>query len=327
MRVSPSYSHIQSRSGQIWNAIRKKKRFCGKVRDALRLLKDEHGDGVLNPDDTISNGSTAMSVLDVLKNKHPQGKPASKAALITPTTNETEVHPVIFEKLDASLIRSTALRTSGSAGPSGLDSKTWRTMCISYRKESDDLCHSLALLAKRLASSLVDPERRAAPFLASRLVALDKNPEVRPIGVCETVRRIITKAILAVTREDVQEVAGSMQMCAGQAAGAEAGVHGIRESFHDDDTEAVLLVDATNAFNTLNREVALRNVGQLCPSLDTTSINFYRSSTNLFIGNSMLLSQEGVTQGDPLSMPLYALSTVPLIKRLPSSVLQSWAWV
>ena len=57
----------------------------------------------------------------------------------------------------------------------------------------------------------------------------------------------------------------------------------------------------------------------------TCNIEFVKkSSAELFIGNSVLLSQEGTTQGDPLSMPLYALSTVPLIKRLPGSVLQSW---
>ena len=50
-------------------------------------------------------------------------------------------------------------------------------------------------MARHLASSLVDPEGLAL-LLASRLVALNKNPGVRPIGVCETVRRIITKAIL-----------------------------------------------------------------------------------------------------------------------------------
>ena len=300
-----------------------KKIFNGNVKDALRLLTDEDKGGVLNPSDMISIGDITMTVLDALKNKHPQGMPASRDALIPPTINQVEVHPVIFEKIDASLIRATALRTSGSAGPSGTDAKMWRTMCTSFKKESDDLCHSLALMAKRLASSVVDPEGLAS-FLASRLVALDKNPGVRPIGVCETARRIITKATLSVTCGDIQEVAGSMQLCAGQPAGTEAVVHAMRESFHDDDIEAVLLVDATNAFNALNRQVALRNVGQLCPSLATTSVNLYRSSADLFIGNSVLLSQEGTTQGDPLSMPLYALSTVPLIKRLPGSVLQSW---
>ena len=77
------------------------------------------------------------------------------------------------------------------------------------------------------------------------------------------------------TSEDIQKVAGSQQLCAGQPAGAEAVVHAIRESFQDDDTEAVLLLDATNAFHTLNRQVALCNISQLCPSLATISINMY----------------------------------------------------
>ena len=106
-------------------------------------------------------------------------------------------------------------------------------------------------MVKRLTSSYVDIEG-LEPFLASRLVALDKRPRVRPIGVCETAHRMIAKAILA---EDIQEVAGSQQLCAGQPAGVEAVVHGVRESFQNNDTEAVLLVDATNAFNALNRKV------------------------------------------------------------------------
>lgn len=170
---------------------------------------------------------------------------------------------------------------------------------------------------------MVDPEG-LAPFLACRLIALDKNPGVRPIGVCETVRRIVTKAILAVTRGDIQDAAGTLQLCAGQAAGAEAVVHATRDCFHRDTTEAVLLVDASNAFNSLNRQAALHNVRHLCPSIATTLINTYRSPTYLFVDGSSLLSQEGTTQGDPLAMAFYALATIPLIRMLPQNVKQSW---
>ncbi len=104
-------------------------------------------------------------------------------------------HPVIFDRIDASWIRSAALNTKGAAGPSGLDAHCWRRLCTSFHSASWDLCHALALFTKRLCTAYVDPKGLSA-FLACRLIALDKCPGVRPIGVCETARRIISKAIL-----------------------------------------------------------------------------------------------------------------------------------
>ena len=156
--------------------------------------------------------------------------------------------------------------------------------------------------------------------MASRLIALDKNPGVRPIGIGDTARRIIAKAILNITRQDVQEAAGSVQLCAGQIAGIEAAVHAVRSFFQSEETEALLLIDASNAFNSLNRETALHNIQRLCPSLATALINTYRAPSELYVDGDVLLSQEGTTQGDPLAMPMYALATIPLIRKLKSKV-------
>ena len=73
----------------------------------------------------------------------------------------------------------------------------------------------------------------------------------------EVVDRILEKAILATIGDDIQEAAGALQVCAGQQAGCEAAVHAMRKIFEDLKPEPALLVDATNAFNTLNRKVAL----------------------------------------------------------------------
>ena len=97
-----------------------KKIFNGNVRDALRLLTDEDKGGLLNPSDMISIGDITMTVLDALKNKHPQGMPASRDALIPPTINQVEVHPVIFEKIDASLIRATVCAPLDLPAPQAL---------------------------------------------------------------------------------------------------------------------------------------------------------------------------------------------------------------
>ena len=261
---------------------------------------------------------------DILADKHPPGKPAHPDAII----NEPlpDVHPVLFEPLDAAMIRSAALHTNSSAGPSGLDAFGWRRLCTSFKSSSSELCHSLALVAKRLCTELVDPTS-IAPLMASCLISVDKNPGVRPIGIGDTAGRIIakailniTKAILNITRQDVQEVAGSIQLCAGQIAGIEAAVHAVRSFLQSDETEAVLLIDANNAFNSLNRETALHNIQRLCPSLATALINTYRAPSQLYVDGDVLLSQEGTTQGDPLAMPMYALATIPLIRKLKNNV-------
>ena len=254
---------------------------------------------------------------DILSEKHPLGQPAHHDAIID--DDPPDVHPVLFESLDAGMIRSAALHTSGAAGPSGLDALSWRRLCTSFKSASLELCHSLAATARRLCTELVDPAS-IAPLMANRLIALDKNPGVRPIGIGDTARRIIAKAILNTTRQDIQEVAGSIQLCAGQISGIEAAVHAVRTLFQREDTEALLLVDATNAFNSLNRQTALHNIQKLCPSIATALINTYRAPSELFVDGDVLLSREGTTQGDPLAMPMYALATIPFIRKLKDRV-------
>jgi len=293
--------------------------FEGKTKAALQLLARRGKGGVLHLDSTIpSSSGESTTFREVLKCKHQTSHPATAEA-IQPAEGEeasSDVHPVIFDSIDAAVIRSAALRTMGAASPSGIDAKGWRRLCTAFKTVSADLCHSLALLAKRFSTTYVDP-KGLSPFLACRLIALNKNPGVRPIRVCETARRIVSKAILFITREDIQDVAGSLQLCAGQIARAKAAVHATREAFASENTEAVLFVDASNAFSSLNHKVTLLNIRRLCPSIATALINTYRDSTDLFVDGSSLLSQEGTTQGDPLAMPLYGLATIPLFRKLP----------
>ena len=158
------------------------------------------------------------------------------------------------------------------------------------------------------------------------LIALDKNPGVHPIGIGEVVRRVIGKAILSVIKADIIEVTGCSQLCAGVSSACEAIVHTVRNVFESGEAEGLLLIDASNAFNSLNRSLALRNILHLCPSLGRVLVNLYRMESSLFIGNDTLLSKEGTTQGDPLAMVMYAVASIPLIHDLSSisEVKQLW---
>ena len=86
------------------------------------------------------------------------------------------------------------------------------------------------------------------------------------------------------------------------------------------------LIDASNAFNSLNRVAALHNIRVLCPTLASYVINTYRQPVRLFITGGELISTEGTTQGDPLSMRLYAISIQPLITRLHVSSAAKRCW-
>ena len=68
-----------------------------------------------------------------------------------------------------------------------------------------------------------------SPLLACRLVALDKCPGVRPIGIGDTARRLITKVVLSVIKDDIMDVAGHTQLCGGQKSGCENAVHAVSE--------------------------------------------------------------------------------------------------
>ena len=61
---------------------------------------------------------------------------------------------------------------------------------------------------------------------------------------------------MIVAKGDVVEASGSLQLCAGQTSGSEASIHAVHTVFEADDTDVVLLIDASNAFNARNRAIA-----------------------------------------------------------------------
>ena len=54
-------------------------------------------------------------------------------------------------------------------------------------------------------------------------------PGVRPIGICEVMHLIVTKAILSVTKGTIMEALGPLQLCAGQPAGTETAIHAVQK--------------------------------------------------------------------------------------------------
>ena len=69
----------------------------------------------------------------------------------------------------------------------------------------------------------------------------------------------------------------------------------MRAFLDEDESEGILLMNADDAFNRPNRNVALWNIQYTCPAMKHVLINFYRASTKILMnrdGFFELLSQE-----------------------------------
>ena len=80
----------------------------GNVTNAMKLLTDNKQNGIL---------PLNQKILNLLKQKYPQGKKAELDVLLTDTPEQ--VHSIKFDAIDADLIKRVAVRARGGAEPSG----------------------------------------------------------------------------------------------------------------------------------------------------------------------------------------------------------------
>ena len=297
--------------------------FEGKVGSAMKFLEENSENTVLQP---------TPEVIEKLKALHPEPSCILPETLIQGPL--VEVSPAHFNTITEQEIMRAAKQTKGSGGPSLMDAKQWkRILCSSHFKaESKNLREELATFAKKIATEILDPNTLEA-YNACRLITLNKNPgsaelQIRPIGVGEVVRRIVGKTIIWSLNSEIQEAGGPLQVASGLKGGAEAAIHSMKIKFEDAATDAIILVDAENAFNRLNRLVALHNIQYICPPFATVLINTYRIPARLIlVGGGEIKSAEGSTQGCTLAMGFYGLGTTPIIiilKKTVAEVSQVW---
>ena len=74
--------------------------------------------------------------------------------------------------------------------------------------------------------------------MAARLVALDKQPGVRPVGIGEVYRGLFAKVLLKVIGSQATAVCGNYNFCAGIPAGIKGAVHAVREVFEEQSSAA-----------------------------------------------------------------------------------------
>ena len=87
---------------------------------------------------------------------------------MTNSLDQTEtVHDILFRVIDGSLIRRMKLRSSGSAGVSGMDAAMLKRLCNSFKGTFNVLFDAFASFPTRSASEYVDPKTVVAFFCLS----------------------------------------------------------------------------------------------------------------------------------------------------------------
>ena len=172
-------------------------------------------------------------------------------------------------------------------------------MCTAFHGASRDVC----TLSRNSHGGLQRLMLTQPVSQLSSLAALfhwTNDPECAQL-VYVTVRCIVGKAVMSIVRHDVQEAAGPLQLCTGQQAGCEAAVHALRTLFDDVSNDGLLLVDASNAFNSLSRALALVNIRKICPIISPILTNTHQAGAELFVMGEVIHSMGG--GGAPREIP------------------------
>ena len=161
-------------------------------------------------------------------------------------------------------------------------------------------------------------------FMLGRLIALDKQPRVRPVVIGEMWQRLFSKIVLKATGPKATIASQDDKLCAGLKAGINSAVNGVQAIWGKKRTKedwGFLIVDTNNVFNEINKVGILLMVRHLWPSGARFVFNCYHHWSLLALRNdngtaSFMHSKEGVPQGGPIAMIAYGIGILPHIKNL-----------
>ena len=104
--------------------------------------------------------------------------------------------------ITSSTVAKQARKLSDSSGPSGSDANHWFDTLIRFGLESSRLRDLVSQIGNLIGNEIISWRKIKALF-SCRLIALDKQPGVRRIGIGETLRRLLGKAVTVLTGDDL----------------------------------------------------------------------------------------------------------------------------
>ena len=108
-------------------------------------------------------------------------------------------------------VTCVASKLSGAAGALEAESMELRNWLLRFGCASEELRLVVARLADRMAN-YSSPWSAYCALMACRLLALDKRPGVRPVGIGEALRRALAKLVMREAGDQAKKVCGNLQL-------------------------------------------------------------------------------------------------------------------
>ena len=264
-------------------------------------------------------------ILEQMLDKHPNSPPP-------PIPPGTPPPPPEISHQD--VLRALKSFPSGSSpGPSGLRANHLKeaVLCPSpdhAAKATRALSGVVRLLAAGHSPQAVVPHLCGAILLACQ----KKGGGLRPIAVGEVLRRLTSKCLSRAVQDQAISSLTPLQVGVGVKVGCEAIVHSVAHVLEDStippDNRWTLLLDFSNAFNSVHRGCMFEEIRTRIPSLAPWMESCYGAQPILHMGDNQILSRCGVQQGDPLGPLGFALTLQPIVEKIkaevPSLKINAW---
>ena len=254
--------------------------------------------------------------VDELRKLHPP-----RMAPVTPVAPESEA----FLEFEVSEVRRAcrSFPPGSTGGPSGL--RPCHLVEMLKADEDDTLAQALADFVSDFNAGKIPEEAR--PWLCgARLIGLEKEPSgVRPIAIGEVLRHLAGKCLIARCQDDVVSRLLPQQMGVGVANAPEIISHAVQawaESARSD--ESLILVDFSNAYNSLDRQKMLEAIAAEAPAFLPYANFCYGVPTPLRGRSFQLWSEEGTQQGDCCGPIFFSVALQKLVRECCPHSVEAW---
>ena len=265
--------------------------------------------------------SDTRATREAMKAKHPPARGEPQPA---PTTD----YPQISFSQEEVEKAARKFRRGSAPGPSGMRPEHLTVILQSAPGRRNSAVQELTRLVTVMAGGAVP--QNVAPYLCgARLhAAAKKSGGIRPIAVGNLLRRLVGKCAATKLQDRAAAHFSPHQLGVGVRGGCEAIVHTVRRALDENPDLWCLQADFQNAFNLIDRGIALEEVERVFPEVLAWVTTCYGQPSQLLFGETSIWSQLGVHQGDPLAALIFSLVLHPLVlaiqERVPTIKLNAW---